>query len=97
MNKLFAAIIIASAFGLTGTSANAGIFTDIVKSQTSAIFKNQGSSAPAIQRQPKPAPGSLTYLGNKPYMDCLRGHYIFAKNDDQRRIASNICTQRYYY
>lgn len=97
MNKLLAAVIVAAALGLAGTSANAGAFTDIIKSQTSAILNHQGPGGPGIVRQPKPASGSLSYLSNKPYVDCLNIHNSFAKNDAQRKIAANICTQRYYY
>ena len=103
MNKLLAAVVVATALGMAGTSANAGVFSDFSnriksnKSQTAAILNHQGPGGPGIVRQPKPAPNSLSYLGNKPYIDCLNIHNSFAKNDAQRKIASNICTQRYYY
>jgi hypothetical protein len=96
MNKLFAAVVIAAALGMAGTSANAGILDAVIKSAPKPII-DRGSDGSVVKRQPKPAPGSYAYLGNKPYMECLRGKYVFARNDEERRMASNQCTKKYYY
>jgi hypothetical protein len=46
MNKFLATIAIVAAFGLAGTSANAGIFSNVVGNVTSPIAQAKRSSSP---------------------------------------------------
>ena len=91
MNKLFTTIVVAAAvFGMAGTSANAGIFSDVAKS----VAKRADDTA----RQKKAAAGGqYGYFADKPYMGCNKYMGTLAKNEAERAKGYNICNKNHGY
>lgn len=93
MTKLLATVAVVAGLLAANTSANAGLFDTVNALKTKMHEIQQPRTDP---RQPMPAPGSLSYLGNKPYVQCLNVMNSFAKNEAQRAQAARECTARYY-
>jgi hypothetical protein len=90
MNKLFAAVVIAAALGMAGTSANAGIFSDVGK----IVAKRADDTA----RQKKAAAGGqYGYFADKPYMGCIQYMGSISRNEAERKKGWNICNKNYGY
>ena len=92
MKNLLAAILVAAtALGMAGTSANAGIFTDVAKS----VLSKQADDA-ARQRKAA-AGGQYGYFADKPYMGCIKYMGSISRNEDERKKGYNICNKNYGY
>jgi hypothetical protein len=92
MNKIFAAVVIAAAFGMASTSANAGIFSGAAQKVLKPVQKERAETQKKVA-----AGGQYGYFADKPYMQCIQGMGAFSRNEQERQQGVRSCNKRYGY